>query len=199
MRARSHKSLALAGIVTETRMPKSGMGVWYLILFLSAGFSPAIADTQLSPHHQQEMVAAHNRWRAQVGVDGLDWAADLADQAQGWAERLRSERGCTMRHSGVRELGENLFWASPRLWSNGRRELQEITPTQVIDAWGSEKRHYSHTHNSCRSGERCGHYTQLVWRRTREVGCGVAQCTDKSQVWVCHYRPAGNWVGERPY
>jgi PadR family transcriptional regulator len=49
---------------------------------------------------------------------------------------------------------------------------------------------------SCRGV--CGHYTQIVWSNTREVGCGVARDSNR-EVWVCNYNPPGNWIGERPY
>jgi hypothetical protein len=38
-----------------------------------------------------------------------------------------------------------------------------------------------------------GHFTQIVWRGTRVVGCGVASCSGKA-LWVCRYAPAGNVV-----
>ena len=38
-----------------------------------------------------------------------------------------------------------------------------------------------------------GHFTQIVWRGTREVGCAVANCSGKA-LWVCRYLPQGNIV-----
>ncbi len=70
------------------------------------------------------------------------------------------------------------------------------TPHQVVAAWADEAREYDHGTNSC-SGV-CGHYTQIVWRTTRAVGCAVGSDAHR-QVWVCEYEPAGNWVGYRPY
>ena len=141
------------------------------------------------------MVAIHNRWRAEVGVPGLRWSDKLAGVAQGWADRLKSE-GCAMYHSG-NGYGENIYKASALIWSDGRRELQKKTPQQVTNSWGSEIKFYNYADNSC-SGV-CGHYTQLVWKDTKEVGCGMAVCGDNSQVWVCSYAPAGNVIGQKPY
>ena len=45
-----------------------------------------------------------------------------------------------------------------------------------------------------------GHFTQLVWKQTRSVGCGRVDCNGKNGVegWflVCEYWPPGNVGGE---
>jgi hypothetical protein len=41
-----------------------------------------------------------------------------------------------------------------------------------------------------------GHYTQLIWPTTQEVGCAVAKGEGKD-VLVCRYAPAGNVFGEK--
>jgi hypothetical protein len=53
----------------------------------------------------------------------------------------------------------------------------------------------------------CGHYTQIVWKTTTRLGCGVALCDQNSpfmgfpkwEFWVCNYAPPGNYNGQRPY
>jgi len=45
---------------------------------------------------------------------------------------------------------------------------------------------------------KAGHYTQMVWFTTTEVGCAVYQC-DSIILVVCNYNPTGNWVGKHPY
>lgn len=44
-----------------------------------------------------------------------------------------------------------------------------------------------------------GEYTQMVWAGTKKVGCGMASCGEKGTVWVCHFWPPGNVVGEVPF
>jgi pathogenesis-related protein 1 len=141
------------------------------------------------------MLAAHNRWRADVGVPPLTWSHKLAEISQSWADHL-STNGCTMYHSDT-SYGENIYQASALIWSDGRRDLQKKTPQQVTDSWGSEIQYYNYANNRC-SGV-CGHYTQVVWRATKEVGCAMSVCGNNSQIWVCTYDPAGNEVGRRPY
>ena len=67
---------------------------------------------------------------------------------------------------------------------------------------GDEKYHYDYQSNSCRRGEQCGHYTQMIWESTRKVGCARVEqnfrdkgvyTARKEELWVCHYHPAGNW------
>jgi hypothetical protein len=49
----------------------------------------------------------------------------------------------------------------------------------------------------------CGHYTQVVWRTSTELGCGVASCKTQDgwnqDIWICNYGPAGNIGGQKPY
>ena len=147
------------------------------------------------------MVAAHNKWRAQVGVGELRYSTELQVSAQAWADTLMRTNHCGMRHSKPEgQYGENLYWASAISWSDGRRELATVRPAQVVDSWGGEKRDYDHAKNSCKPGKMCGHYTQMVWKTSTQVGCAMAVCPDsQEQVWVCQYQPAGNWVGSKPY
>ena len=147
------------------------------------------------------IVTAHNKWRAEVGVkEKLSYSPELAASSQVWANKLQQSNDCKMKHSAANGYGENLFWASAMNWSDGRKELQKVSPKHVVDSWGSEKADYNYAKNSCTAGKMCGHYTQVVWRGTQKVGCAMAVCEDsQQQVWVCQYQPAGNWVGKKPY
>ncbi len=155
------------------------------------------------------MLDEHNTLRANVGVPNLRWSEPLARQAATWADTLKRS-GCTMKHSHVARIGENLYWASPlktgsrnkgkSAWK-WRLTPQPIKEKTVVAAWATEQPWYSRSSNTCEAppGKTCGHYTQMVWKTTTEVGCGKAICEDSSQVWVCNYAPASNVVGQRPY
>ena len=171
-------------------------------ILLTAGFllsvcmqSTSIAEDFVPKVNKQAMVTAHNQWRADVHVPPLVWSDKLAGIAQGWANTLKNDN-CGFYHSG-NGYGENLYMASAILWSDGRRELQRISDKHVADSWGAEIKDYNYATNSCTGV--CGHYTQVVWAGTKEVGCAVSVCSDKAQIWVCTYYPAGNIIGQRPY
>jgi pathogenesis-related protein 1 len=145
------------------------------------------------------MVAAHNKVRSQHGLPPMKWSPSLAKSAATWADHLADEQNCKMRHAKETGQGENLFWASAVSWSDGRKEVQAVTPAHVVKSWASEEADYDYANNSCRPGKACGHYTQIVWKTTNQVGCAKRTCSDKAQVWVCRYLPPGNWVGRKPY
>ncbi len=158
----------------------------------------SFAATTLNDTQQAEMVTAHNTWRAKVGVPAVTWSSKLADVAQSWADNLKSQ-GCKMQHSTGTGYGENLYWASPLKYSDGRVAAQTIPPTKAVDSWGNEIKDYTYDSNTCATGKVCGHYTQVVWKTSTEIGCGMAVCGDFSQVWVCNYNPLGNYRGQKPY
>ena len=140
----------------------------------------AAAPSSLS----RDMLARHNAVRARVGMPPLAWSDRLAAYAQDWADTLLARNQFVHRPNPA--YGENLFEITGAAAS----------PQQVVDAWAEESRNYDYTSNRCAG--KCGHYTQIVWRDTKRVGCAVARGRGRD-VWVCNYDPPGNWVGKRPY
>jgi len=155
------------------------------------------------------LLKEHNALRASIGTPELRWSDDLARQATAWVNELKKS-GCGMKHSHTAKLGENLYWASPlKTGSRGKGKSawkwhlaqQPVEEATVVASWATEQPWYSPATNTCDAppGKTCGHYTQMVWANTREIGCAKAVCDDNSQVWVCNYAPAGNVIGQRPY
>ena len=132
------------------------------------------------------MLAAHNKVRAQVGVPPLTWSDSLAALARQWAESLL--KSGKFSHRPKNKFGENLFEARG----------SHASAAEVVALWAAEAKNYDPKKNACREGAVCGHYTQLVWRRTKQVGCGAARGGGR-EVWVCNYDPPGNFIGERPF
>jgi pathogenesis-related protein 1 len=132
----------------------------------------------------RHMLAVHNSVRARVGLAPLSWSDPLAARAQDWADRLLARK--RFEHRPDSAYGENLFEISGA----------NASPAQVVNVWAGESRNYDYNSNRCRGV--CGHYTQIVWGGTKEVGCAVARGGGR-EVWICDYDPPGNWIGRRPY
>ena len=106
-----------------------------------------------------------------------------------------------MQHSQTND-GENLTY------SYGYEKLKgKITPiyskTPLSDAsagWYEEKKDYKYSKiKRIRVGPPIGHYTQMVWKDTKEVGISYATSKSGSVYVVARYYPPGNYSGEYPY
>ncbi|HEY1932082.1 MAG TPA: CAP domain-containing protein [Acetobacteraceae bacterium] len=146
--------------------------------------APQPRDNAPSGSLSREMLNAHNAVRAQVHEPPLSWSPRLAAAAQEWAEHLIAT--AAFYHRAGDPYGENLYTITGGAAS----------PQQVVDAWAAEAQGYDIGSNTCAGV--CGHYTQIVWRTTRYLGCAVATDPER-EVWVCEYDPPGNYVGYRPY
>jgi pathogenesis-related protein 1 len=184
-----------AGINLEQEMLKKF--ALFVVIATSVGYFEN-ATAGLTATQQAKIVTVHNQWRKLVGVPAIKWSSSVASVAQYWANTLKTTYSCGLKHNNS-GYGENLFWASAIVYSDGTHKQQAISPADVINNWANEKQYYSYSSNTCSSSRGCGHYTQIVWKNSIEVGCGKAVCADKSQVWVCNYKPAGNIVGQKPY
>jgi pathogenesis-related protein 1 len=156
------------------------------------GFTPIAPVEEDGP--LAGMTDAHNEIRANAQpppdppLEPLVWDSQIAGFAQHWADHL-ADLGCPfpLPHSS-NAYGENLYWGFGA----------PTTGPDAVRAWGGEQVYYDHEEDSC--SFICGHYTQIVWRGTRRVGCGTSACPeDDVQIWVCNYDPAGNIAGQRPY
>lgn len=141
----------------------------------------ALAQDGITTAEQQAILSLHNSYRAQHCVPPLAWSAELAATAQAWASNCRLAHGPRPKN----KVGENIAWGYQRAAGN------------AIDAWYNEVRDYNYRSPGFASST--GHFTQLVWKNTTQIGCGVATCLWGSlRVWVCRYAPQGNWAGQFP-
>lgn len=140
-----------------------------------------------------DVIKAHNAYRKKHGnVGDLKNNKDLNVLAQKWADHLASIGG--LQHSGDKykgdQLGENVAY---RMSSSGA----DYTGQAVTDQWYSEIAKYNFKSSGSQSGT--GHFTQVVWKGSHEIGVGKAYSRDGKQVFcVCNYFPAGNFIGRFP-
>jgi pathogenesis-related protein 1 len=162
-----------------------------MIASRALGLAIALRLTVAAAHGQSpptfsahELLDAHNSARARVGCPPLAWSRGLAGEAKRWADQLLATH--TFAQQPDDPHGENLFLITGGI----------VTSAEVVQTWVAERGDYNPNSNTCAGV--CGHYTQVVWRTTREVGCGMA-FDGYREVWVCEYDPPGNVGGVRPY
>ena len=147
----------------------------------AATAAPATASRGAAGGDAGSWVDAHNRLRAKHCAPALTWSAKLAEAAQRWANALR-DRGCSFGHSGG-SFGENLAAGT----------IGTLDPAAVVQMWYDEIAQYRFPDGGF--SMKTGHFTQVVWRGSRRVGCGHSQCKGMD-ILVCEYDPAGNWEGQ---
>lgn len=169
----------------------------FLFFILTVGSKSSSAQT-IPLDSIQLILNAHNAWRTELGIPPLTWSADLASYAQQWVNEIVSNRDCQLQHRPQVEndpwqlkFGENIFAGGGTNWIP--------TVLDAVASWGEEKTGFNFDTKECKDGETCGHYTQLIWSSTKQIGCAVAQCPDGNAIIVCNYDPGGNISGEKPY
>jgi uncharacterized protein YkwD len=142
------------------------------------------------PMTSSEILAAHNTYRSEVGLAPLTWSNTLESYAQNWANYLIANN--LFQHSSGNPYGENLAAGS-------------YTDTQLVGLWGAEKPCFKcgtfpdvYTGiGLCTDWTKVGHYTQMIWPTTTQIGCAAASSSSYlyGKVLVCEYNPPGNWIG----
>lgn len=165
-------------------------GRWLGVLLAAAG-APLLLGA--SDGFESRLVSRHNAERERHGIPPLNWDPALARSARAWADRLAATGAFYHApENPTAPEGENLWAGTP-----GR-----FTPEAMVDAWAREQRffrpgRFPGNSTTGRVGD-VGHYTQLMWRATRSVGCALAHGR-REDVLVCRYSEAGNYEGEIPF
>ncbi|KAJ5213982.1 hypothetical protein N7449_001151 [Penicillium cf. viridicatum] len=104
---------------------------------------------------KDDMLKVTNEYRANHDANPLQWNNTLADYSREWAE------ACIWKHSKS-SYGENLAYG-----------YQNVSAAVI--AWGDEGDMYNFGKPTGFT-EETGHFTQLVWKATTQVGCAAVNC-----------------------
>ena len=141
----------------------------------------------------------HNDARNEVGVSPLVWSEKLEQQALKYAKQIA--RTNNYEHSNTKD-GENLAMFYEYEESN-KVKTYIYSDTPLYDAsmaWYEEIKDYKYSKiKRFRIGPKIGHYTQMVWKDTKEVGIASAISKNGKVYVVARYYPVGNYLGEYPY
>jgi len=153
------------------------------------------------PANLMGITLAHNQVRAMVQtgtpLPALTWSPALAATAAAWVALCTDTMAPTglVDHNAGRSTGHPYYVGENIYASSGT-----ATGQQAVTSWASEGANYNYATGTCTGGT-CGHYTQVVWRDTLEVGCALGTCPQlqfKSTI-VCDYGPGGNIGTQKPY
>ena len=141
--------------------------------------TPVTEDNNNSSNDfSSSMTNIHNVKRSlHVDTGSLTWSDELAAYAQNYADQY--DCSGNLIHSGG-PYGENLALG--------------YGLTGAVDAWYNEISKYNYDDPGY--SPQTGHFTQVVWKDSTEVGCGYKYC---GSYWgdyvVCEYAPPGNVIG----
>ncbi|XP_025202336.1 uncharacterized protein LOC112599595 isoform X1 [Melanaphis sacchari] len=134
----------------------------------------------------QECLEAHNQYRKKHMVPPMILSKKLCKYAEEWANYL-SVKGL-LEHRPSSSYGENLFCSWTSL-PNHRIEGRE-----PVDSWYEEIKF--HPFGREPTTLKSGHFSQVVWATSKEMGVGVASNRSGQIFVVACYDPAGNFLGQ---
>jgi pathogenesis-related protein 1 len=173
------------------------------IFLFSLLFCPTLSFTQSTIDNTGSKISSkdagaildhHNKIRNDLQIPPLSWNAALAAYAQNWADSLATSYSCNLKHrdqgGNTPGYGENLF---------GGSSAESFKPIDASLAWYSEIQQYTYAKLDENNWYNTAHYTQMIWKNTKEVGVGIAACPAGGVIVVANYNPPGNYMGEFPY
>ncbi|KAI1282116.1 Golgi-associated plant pathogenesis-related protein 1 [Halotydeus destructor] len=130
----------------------------------------------------QECLSEHNKYRSLHGVPSLKYDSRLEKFAVKRAQYMAATD--IFAHPSNLQYGENLYWRSGRVPSCA----------SALDMWYREIKWYNFPKG--KFSHKTGHFTQMVWKDTRYLGCASAKSKRTGRIYIaCNYYPAGNVMG----
>lgn len=160
------------------------------LLFISL-LSLTLSVTVNLESFRNDVLTRHNLYRSQHRAPNLVRHAELEGIAQSYSQTLAKLGYLVHSDNKLDEeyIGENLY-AGYYMGSSSS------VGNDAVDLWYSESKNYDF--NNPGFGMNTGHFTQVVWKSSLKLGCGVG-CNNQSYCFVtCNYYPAGNYYGEFP-
>ncbi|KAL6937954.1 hypothetical protein ACO0RG_004480 [Hanseniaspora osmophila] len=144
--------------------------------------SSASSSSSTTDDFSSQVLAQHNQKRSlHKSTSDLSWSSDLASTAQSYADSY--DCSGTLVHSHG-DYGQNLALG-----------YSLYDGTTAVDGWYDEISQYDFSNPGFSSST--GHFTQVVWKGTTQVGCGYKNCNNEWGTYlVCNYQSAGNVLGQ---
>ena len=144
----------------------------------------------------EELLKQHNKIRKEFSSHNLSLNDDLKILAQNFADNfdiLKDSNLLDNNYNG-QSLGIN--------YKVFKGDIKEIN--NICEEWIKEKEYYNEIKNKGDNKakdykkyfSKTKHFTQIIWKKTREVGFGYSQLNNNENIFVAFYFPAGNILNE---
>jgi len=156
----------------------------------------------MTEKQKSDIVDEHNILRAQEGAADMElmtWSDTLAAAAKKTASKCEFKHYLPPLPNRTTSYGQNIYSQTGGL---------TIVMTVPVQKWYDEKTGYNYDTLECDTSkvQMCGHYKQVVWATSRQVGCAYCNCkgvaglsSESSLHLVCNYLPGGKLEGAKPF
>ena len=166
------------------------------LYFLSITNSIKIDTNKLN----QVLLEQHNKYRKMHGADDLALDNELIKLAQDYSAVLAYNSDIYYiapsgnKNKNKEKVGENIFTCTSIL----KESCYTDSSTKPVDDWYNEITFYNFEDPGFTLNT--AHFTQIVWKETTKMGCGVSVKTDGvTYKIVCNYYKAGNIINSDKY
>ena len=144
----------------------------------------------------EELLKQHNKIRKEFSSHNLSLNDDLKILAQNFADNFDILKDSNLLDNNYKgqPLGINY-----KVFNGDIKEINKI-----CEEWIKEKEYYNEIKNKGENKakdykkyfSKTKHFTQIIWKKTREVGFGYSQLNNNEKIFVAFYFPAGNILNE---
>jgi hypothetical protein len=139
-------------------------------------------DSGSGSKDMKKCLELHNKKRKSdknVKAPAMTWDPKLAAEAKKWASKIASKKKLDHDKSiKSKNVGENLA-------------MGDGSCNSAVKMWYDEIKDYKPKMDISANLMKVGHYTQLMWKSSKKLGCGAS-----GKYVVCRYSPAGNMKGK---
>ena len=144
----------------------------------------------------EELLKQHNEIRKKFNSQNLSLNDELKILAQNFADNFDILKDSNLFDNNYKgqPLGINY-----KVFNGDIKEINKI-----CEEWIKEKEYYNEKKNKGENKaknykkyfSKTKHFTQIIWKKTREVGFGYSQLNNNEKIFVAFYFPAGNILNE---
>uniref|UniRef100_A0A6P7GVH5 Golgi-associated plant pathogenesis-related protein 1-like n=1 Tax=Diabrotica virgifera virgifera TaxID=50390 RepID=A0A6P7GVH5_DIAVI len=153
---------------------------------LASPSSPGLCSQGNFSDFALEALKVHNEYRRRHGTQDLVLSEEICRYAQEWADTCA--RTASLQHRANSQYGENIFSVYSSDYSH--------TPSarDAVKEWYDEVKR--HTFGVERVNQGSLHFTQVIWKESKELGIGMAKNKRGQTYVVANYSPRGNYIGQ---